>query len=65
MHRNLGYRVKVSTMIRISIDAPIRSRRGGGGLFGERDRLPQVLEGKEVHPAYQNRVQEAARKILR
>lgn len=66
-HRNLGYRVKTSVIIQISIDSPVRNlpRRAEEYLGRVLVHLPQVLVRTGGIPAgYVNRLHEAAKLIL-
>ncbi|MGD0637581.1 MAG: hypothetical protein ABSA72_06040 [Nitrososphaerales archaeon] len=66
-HRNLGYRVKASVIIRISIDSPVRAgpRMAEEYLGNVLVHLQQSLDGEEGIPAgYYNTLYEAARIAL-
>jgi len=66
-HRNMGYRVKASVIIQISIDSPIgtRPRRAEEYLGRVLTHLPRVLIKTGGMPAgYTNRLHEAAKAAL-
>jgi transcription initiation factor TFIIIB Brf1 subunit/transcription initiation factor TFIIB len=67
-HRDLGYRVKASTIIQISIDSPIRigARRPEDYLGNVLARLPGVplSSGSTLPPGYINRIHRTARLAL-
>ena len=66
-HRNMGYRVKTSVIIQISIDSPVRTRprRAEEYLGRVLIHLPRVLIKSGGMPAgYSNRLHEAARAAL-
>ncbi len=66
-HRNLGYRVKASIIIQISIDSPVktRPRRAEEYLGAVLARLPRVLIKSGGMPVgYTNRLHEAAKMAL-
>lgn len=66
-HRNLGYRVKASIIIQISIDSPVRTRprKAEEYLGAVLARLPRALIKSGGMPAgYTNRLHEAAKAAL-
>lgn len=66
-HRNLGYRVKGSVMIRIALDSPVRTRprRAEEYVANVVVRLRSILEEEEApSPRYLNVLYDAARAAL-